>query len=109
MVHPSQLYHGGRYDYVKCFEVLSPSETNSNGIRECRCYKGFVCKKHQAHIVKNGTGICLLGLQCLYNFAINVDCDLKVYGGLKSAIQELSNQYEKMKMQVNLLQTQRFK
>jgi len=32
--------------------------------------------------------------------------DLENYGSLKSAIQELSKQYEKMKMEVNLLQTQ---
>jgi hypothetical protein len=32
--------------------------------------------------------------------------DLEVYGGLKSAIQGLSTQSEKMKMEVNLLQTQ---
>jgi len=32
--------------------------------------------------------------------------DLENYGSLKSAIQELSKQFEKMKMEVNLLQTQ---
>ena len=32
--------------------------------------------------------------------------ELENYGSLKSAIQELSKQYEKMKMEVNLLQTQ---
>jgi chromosome segregation ATPase len=32
--------------------------------------------------------------------------ELENYGSLKSAIQELSKQYEKMKTQVNLLQTQ---
>src|SRR5215831_9518716 len=32
--------------------------------------------------------------------------DLQNYVSLRSAIQELSNQYEKMKMEVNLLQTQ---